>query len=79
MKITIDVVTLVAKEVLVGFSTSVGFATAVLRAAPPKVGDQYDIELEVDDEFVWGENACSSLNNAHSIEVADGIATMTET
>jgi hypothetical protein len=29
MKITIDIVTLVAKEVLVGFSTSVGFATAV--------------------------------------------------
>jgi hypothetical protein len=79
MKITIDLVTLVAKEVLVGFSTSVGFATAVWRAAPPKVGDQYDVELEVNDEFVWGENACSSLNNAHSIEVADGIVTMTGT
>ncbi|MBK5397407.1 hypothetical protein JFU47_11935 [Pseudomonas sp. TH39(2020)] len=79
MKITIDLVTLVAKEVLVGFSTSVGFATTVWRAAPPKVGDQYDVELEVNDEFVWGENACSSLNNAHSIEVADGIVTMTGT
>jgi hypothetical protein len=72
-------VTLVAKEVLVGFSTSVGFATAVWRAAPPKVGDQYDVELEVNDEFVWGENGCSSLNNSHSIEVADGIVTMTGT
>jgi hypothetical protein len=79
MKITIDLVTLAAKEVLVGFSTSVGFATAVWRAVPPKVGDQYDVELEVDDEFVWGENACSSLKNAHSIEVADGIVTMTGT
>ena len=77
MKITIDLVTLVAKEALVGFSTSVGFATAVWRAAPPKVGAQYDVELEVDDEFVWGENAYPSLNNAHSIEVADGIVTMT--
>lgn len=79
MKITIVLVTLVAKEVLVGFSTSVGFATAVWRAAPPKAGDQYDVELEVDDAFVWGENACSSLNNAHSIEMADGIITMTGT
>jgi hypothetical protein len=79
MKITIDLVTLVAEEVLVEFSTSVGFATAVWRASPPKVGGQYDVELEFDDEFVWGENAYSSLNNAHSIEVADGIVTMTGT
>ena len=77
MKTTIDLVTLVAQEVLVGFSTNVGAATAAWRAAPPKVGEQYDVELEVDDEFVWGENACSSLNNAHSIGVMDGIVTMT--
>ncbi|MGF6223302.1 hypothetical protein [Pseudomonas frederiksbergensis] len=79
MKITIDLVILVAKEVLVGFSTSVGAAIAVWRAAPPEVGEQYDVELEIDDEFVWGENACSSLNNAHSIGVMDGIVTMTGT
>ena len=79
MKITIDLVILVAKEVLVGFSTSVGAAIAVWRAAPPKVGEQYDVELEIDDEFVWGENACSSLNNAHSIGVMGGIVTMTGT
>ena len=79
MKITIGLVTLVAKEVLVGFSTNVGSATAVWRAAPPKIGEQYDVELEIDDEFVWGENACSSLNNAHSIEVMDGAVTMTGT
>lgn len=79
MKITMDLVTLVAKEVLVGFSTNVGSATAVWRAAPPKVGEQYDVELEVDDEFVWGENACFSLNNAHSIGVMDGVVTMTGT
>lgn len=76
MKITIGLVNLDAKEVLVGFSTSVEFATKVWRAAPPKVGDQYDVELDIDDEFVWGENACSSLNNAQLIEVADGIVTM---
>ena len=79
MKITIDLVTLVTKEVLVGFSTNVGAATAVWRATPPKGGEQYDVELEVDDEFVWGENACSSLNNAHSVGVMDGIVTMTGT
>jgi hypothetical protein len=79
MKITIDLVTLVAKEVLVGFSTNVGSATAVWRAVPPKVGEQYDVELEVDDEFVWGANACFSLNNAHSIGVMDGIVTMAGT
>ncbi|MBV4465078.1 hypothetical protein KVG95_17280 [Pseudomonas sp. SWRI79] len=74
-----DLVTLVAEEVLVRFSTSVGSATAVWRVAPPKYGEQHDVELEVDDEFVWGENACSSLNNAHSIGVLDGIVTMTGT
>lgn len=79
MKITIDLVTPVAKKILVGFSTNVGSATAVWRAAPPKVGEQYDVELEVNDEFVWGENACSSLNNAHSIGVMDGVVTMTGT
>ncbi|WP_367372345.1 hypothetical protein [Pseudomonas lini] len=79
MKITIDLVTLAAREVLVGFSTNVGAATAVWRATPPKVGEQYDVELEVDDEFVWGENACSSLNNTHSIGVMDGTVTMTGT
>ncbi|MHC8363712.1 hypothetical protein ACYZUA_26210 [Pseudomonas sp. LS2P72] len=77
MKMTIDLVTLVVQEVLVGFSTNVGAATAVWRAAPPKAGEQYDVELEVDDEFVWGKNACSSPNNAHSIGVMDGIVTMT--
>jgi hypothetical protein len=79
MKITINLVALIAKEVLVVFSTNVGAATAVWRATPPKVGEQYDVELEVDDEFVWGENACSSLSNAHSIEVMDGTVTMTGT
>jgi hypothetical protein len=79
MKITINLVTFIDKEVFVEFSTSVGFATAVWRAAPPKVGEQYDVELEIEDEFVWGGNAYSSLNSAHSIEVADGIVTMTGT
>ena len=68
--------TLVAKEVFVEFSTSVGSATAVWRAAPPKVGDQNDVELELEDEFVWGDNVYSSLNSVHSIEVADDIVTM---
>ncbi|WP_339524539.1 hypothetical protein [Pseudomonas sp. EL_65y_Pfl2_R96] len=62
-----------------GISTNVGSATAVWRAAPPKVGEQYDVELEVDDEFVRGENACSSLNSAHSIGGMDGVVTMTGT
>jgi hypothetical protein len=77
MKITIGLVTLVAKEVFVEFSTSVGFAAAIWRAAPPKVGDQYDVELEVEDEFVWGDNASFSLSSAHSIEVVDDVVTMT--
>jgi hypothetical protein len=79
MKITINLVTFIDKEVFVEFSTSVGFATAAWRAAPPKVGEQYDVELEIEDECVWGGNAYSSLNSAHSIEVADGIVTMTGT
>ena len=79
MKITIDLVNLIDKEVFVEFSTNVGFAVAVWRAAPPKVGDQYDVELEVEDEFVWGDNAYYSLNSAHTIEMADGIVTVTGT
>lgn len=79
MKITIDFITFVANEILVDFSTDVGFATAVWHAAPPKVGNQYDVELEVDDEFFWGGNACPALNNIQSIKMKDGIVAMTGT
>lgn len=79
MNVTIELVTLVAKEIFVDFSTDVGSAVAVWHGAPPKVGDHYDVELEIGDEFFWGVNACPALNNVDSIKVRDDIVTMTGT
>lgn len=56
MKIKIDEVNSNSGNVSVAFSTDFGSAIAAWSADIPKVGEEYDVELEIDEEFVWGDN-----------------------
>jgi hypothetical protein len=56
MKVKIDEVNNVSGNISVAFSTDFGNAIAAWSADIPKVGEEYDVELEIDEEFVWGDN-----------------------
>ena len=47
MKVNIESVTQVAAEIFVSFSTELGFATAKWTEPLPKIGELYDVELEI--------------------------------
>ncbi|WP_420231639.1 hypothetical protein ACN079_20765 [Pseudomonas sp. ABY48] len=56
MKIKIDEVKNVSGNISVAFSTDFGSAVAAWSASVPKVGEEHGVELEIDEEFVWGDN-----------------------
>ncbi|MGO4325379.1 hypothetical protein QMK47_25890 [Pseudomonas sp. P9_35] len=56
MKIKIDEVRSVSGNISVAFSTDFGSAVATWSADIPKVGEQHDVEFEIDEEFAWGNN-----------------------
>lgn len=57
--------------VVVSFSTVIGSAFAIWEGAAPRVGESHDVELEINEEFVWGENAVVS-DGPYSLEVRGG-------
>jgi len=71
MLVTIDDIALTNNEIFVKFSTTVGFAVAEWHGPCPKFGEQYDVELDIDAEFVWGKNICVSLSTKNAIEASE--------
>lgn len=60
MKVKIDEVKSFSGHISVAFSTEFGSAIAAWPADFPNVGEEYDVELEIDEEFVWGDNVAMS-------------------
>lgn len=60
MKVTVGKVKKHNGVIVVQFSTVIGSAFAIWEGAVPRVGESYDVELEINEQFVWGENAVIS-------------------
>lgn len=71
MKVTIDKVKLDGDVVSVAFSTAYGKATTSWVGQAPEVGEIYDVELEMGDHFVWGENISLTDEAQPSLSVED--------
>lgn len=56
MKIKIEKLAITNSIIFVDFSTKYGVAVAQWIGAQPNLGDQYDVELEVDEKLTWGKN-----------------------
>jgi len=88
MKVEIKAVRKTENQVHVIFSTAIGNGAAIWKDGPPEIGEEWEVELEINDEFVYGENAkgaqefyCLSMEkdtlnlNARLASIAeDGIA-----
>ncbi|MBV4496839.1 hypothetical protein HU715_015920 [Pseudomonas sp. SWRI12] len=72
MKIKIDEVKSVSGNISVAFSTDFGSAVATWSADIPKVGEEHDVELEIDEEFEWGNNVDVS-GDRFSLNIKDGV------
>jgi hypothetical protein len=77
MKVTIESVTHLHAETLVGFSTDFGSAIASWKGAPPKIGASYDVELDIEEIFVWDQNAIHASGDVCSIGLVDGSISLT--
>jgi hypothetical protein len=63
-------------KIVVSFSTTFGTATATWNAPLPNVGDEYDVELDIDDDFFWGENAYHGCNEDHLLSVENNLSSI---
>lgn len=62
MRIRVDEVNSTSGKIFIVCSTRFGAAVAVWQADIPRVGEEYDVELEIDGKFLWGSNASVSEN-----------------
>lgn len=69
MRVKLDSVTVSDEKIIVDFSTTFGAATATWKAPLPIIGEEYDVELDIDDDFVWGENASYECNEHHLLKI----------
>jgi hypothetical protein len=72
MKVTIDSLTQVATGTFVSFSTEFGFTIAKWAGSLPKIGELYDVELEIEESAIWGVTANPASVNRCSIGLIDG-------
>jgi hypothetical protein len=54
MEVILESVIIDKKQIIVYFSTNIGTATATWNAPTPITGEKHDVELDINDEFVWG-------------------------
>ncbi len=63
-------------EICVFFSSEYGFLSALWEGDKPTINEIYDVELEVDDDFVWEENIYKAMGNETRIELKGGVYTI---
>ena len=54
------------KNALVSFHSELGEGYAKWRGEKPLLNHTYDVEVDIDDEFIWGQNI-SKTNNTSSM------------
>jgi hypothetical protein len=57
MKVKINSVRKSGSHVHVTFSTAIGTGAAIWKDGTPEAGEEWEVELEINDRFVYGENA----------------------
>ncbi|KTC19612.1 hypothetical protein AO391_15780 [Pseudomonas marginalis ICMP 9505] len=77
MKIRITEALFTDDTLLVGFRSSAGNGKALWIGTQPKIGDEVDVELDLDEVFSWGENLISSLRNTPHITVINEVTRIT--
>ncbi|WP_434601940.1 hypothetical protein J3P91_23955 [Pseudomonas sp. Z4-7] len=50
------------------FSTAIGTGAATWKDGIPEAGEEWEVELEINDEFVYGENA-KEVNESYSLSM----------
>lgn len=65
------------KAINVSFSSPLGSAAAFWEGGAPEPGQEYDVELTLDEQFVWGHNIEPSRNNVASIRMVEGAVCIT--
>jgi len=72
MRITITKAHRVDDREVIAFRSPLGEAEANWEDEPPKAGRTFDVELEVDDELVWGINISPTTASEPSIAERNG-------
>ena len=71
MKIKIEKTYSEFGKVRVEFSSDYGISAAMWVGEVPVIGSFYDVELDVDDDLVWGENISMTSTNATMISLEE--------
>ncbi|MGA9705189.1 hypothetical protein [Pseudomonas sp.] len=77
MKIQITDLQEVLDAALVNFQSEIGNGTARWVGTTPKIGDELDVELDLDEVFSWGKNLIPSSRNAPYITVIGKVTHIT--
>lgn len=77
MKIRITEVRHTADALLVSFQTLVGSGTALWVGITPKMGDDLEVEFELDEVFSWGENITASSSHSPQLIDVNGVTQIT--
>lgn len=77
MKIRITEVRPTADAPLVSFQSLAGSGTALWVGITPKIGDELDVEFELDEVFFWGKNITASSSHSPQLTDVNGVTQIT--
>lgn len=77
MKIRITEVLHEMDTILVGFHSYAGSSTALWVGAAPTIGDEMDVEFDLDEVFSWGTNITPSTGKSPNISYLNGVTRIT--
>lgn len=73
MKIKIERTSNDGNETLVDFSSNYGSSSGLWVGEKPTSGGLYDVELDIDDDLVWGEGISTTTKDKASIALEEGM------
>jgi len=79
MKIKVESVISEGDEARVKFSSDYGCSSAIWASGGPTCGALYDIEFEIDDDLVWGENISTTTRAGDTIAFEEGVCVIVGT
>lgn len=71
MKIKVEKMYSDGDAVRVEFSSDYGRSAAIWVGEPPITGSFYDVELDVDDDLIWGESISTTSRNTATISLEE--------
>ncbi|KAB0563947.1 hypothetical protein C9383_15135 [Pseudomonas palleroniana] len=77
MKIRVSEVISDANTIRVSFHSPVGSGTALWMGISPAIGEEQDVELDLDEVFTWGKNIIPSSRKTPKINIINGLTQIT--